>query len=413
MVDGNVAPYGAMVLTVALVAIVGVLLVRWFRARPRVRSALADVQFHASASLRLPGAGQTALVLDGRCHQGRGRSRWSSTACLELRPGHLFRGRPLGPRGASRCLSNSRGASRRARTQRAVRAFGTASAPELEISAVDGRRLPSFGGIVVSFRVALDGPDAATSARSPRDLDAIFQQTATPIFLVDDASGRVVDLNPAAEQTYAWPREELIERSFDLISAPEGRQEGEPSWVSASAEGDGMRHAVHRRRDGSRLLVREDSAAVAGTSGSCRLVLVDNVDASVRAQHLLSGELALTQSILSGRDFESWLDSLVYWLLDGQPGEARIAGLWVGAEDAVFAQRGVSRGAADAFGAMTLEALGEGLSERDVRRMPLEGGPLTYWSLLIRDGKGAPVGVVSGLPRGRSPSDATIGRLQL
>ena len=418
MVDGNVAPYGAMVLTVALVAIVGVLLVRWFRARPRVRSALADVQFHASALAALAeGSGQTVLVLDSAgAIKGVVGADGARELGLELRPGHLLlEAAPEDLAEPLRCLFELARRSPGERvTQRAVRAFGTASAPELEISAVDGRRLPSFGGIVVSFRVALDGPDAATSARSPRGLDAIFQQTATPIFLVDDASGSVVDLNPAAEQTYAWPREELIERSFDLISAPEGRQEGEPSWVSASAEGDGMRHAVHRRRDGSRLLVREDSAAVAGTSGSCRLVLVDNVDASVRSQHLLSGELALTQSILSGRDFESWLDSLVYWLLDGQAGEARIAGLWVGAEDAVFAQRGVSRGAADAFGAMTLEALGEGLSERDVRRTPLEGGPLTYWSLLIRDGKGAPVGVVSaGLPRGRSPSEATIGRLRL
>ena len=230
MVDGNVAPYGAMVLTVALVAIVGVLLVRWFRARPRVRSALADVQFHASALAALAeGAGQTVLVLDSAgAIKGVVGADGARQLGLELRPGHLLlEAAPEDLAEPLRCLFELARRSPGERvTQRAVRAFGTASAPELEISAVDGRRLPSFGGIVVSFRVALDGPDAATSARSPRGLDAIFQQTATPIFLVDDASGRVVDLNPAAEQTYAWPREELIERSFDLISAPEGRQEG-------------------------------------------------------------------------------------------------------------------------------------------------------------------------------------------
>ncbi|MCH2098150.1 MAG: PAS domain-containing protein, partial [Pseudomonadales bacterium] len=304
MVEGSIESLGLtywmMGLTMAAVAVfagAGVHLLHWYGARRSARSAQAEAEVHATVLAALAeDARQTVLVLD---QAGAIQAVFGADGALALDPGlelepgrFLLEAVPEALQEPLRCLFELARRSPGERvTQRMPRNRDSTSGSDLEVSASDRRHEPSFRGIVVVLGAAADDRQTPSPDSSPSSLDAVFRQAAMPIFLLEGPTGMIVDLNSAAEEIYGWPRGELLQRSFELISAAERREEGEPLWAGSAAGTDGIEHAIHRRRDGRRLLVRVGSAVVAGEDGPRKLVLVDNVDASVRAHHLMAGEL--------------------------------------------------------------------------------------------------------------------------
>ena len=141
----------------------------------------------------------------------------------------------------------------------------------------------------------------------PALLDEVSDHVRDIVLLIDPETGRILEANPAAEQTYGYTRAELLERTiFDLRVGP------------AASTQDQMKHAdragilfegVHRRRDGSEFPVEVSSRGE--TLGERRVLLSVIRDITERKRLDVEREalLATTQQALESREEFLWIAS--------------------------------------------------------------------------------------------------------
>ncbi len=124
----------------------------------------------------------------------------------------------------------------------------------------------------------------AEPARKPDDLDpdALFRHHPHPMWVVDVANLRLIDVNLAALERYRLERPAFLARTL-----PEMWLAGAPRLTAATADPHVLAGAVsgpalHRRGDGSVLAVRVEARALAG-SGTQRLLVTATPDPSALA----------------------------------------------------------------------------------------------------------------------------------
>jgi len=124
------------------------------------------------------------------------------------------------------------------------------------------------GGAVV---LALSLPHSSLRRRllrSERDHAAVahFSERllalARDVFLLEDASGRIVDANAAAVATYGYSRKELLQLNLIDLRAPETRVAHQQDWQAAASPDGAQFETVHVRKDGSTFPVEVSSQAI-------------------------------------------------------------------------------------------------------------------------------------------------------
>jgi len=124
------------------------------------------------------------------------------------------------------------------------------------------------GGAVV---LALSLPHSSLRRRllrSERDHAAVahFSERllalARDVFLLEDASGRIVDANAAAVATYGYSRKELLQLNIIDLRAPETRVALQQDWQAAASPDGAQFETVYVRKDGSTFPVEVSSQAI-------------------------------------------------------------------------------------------------------------------------------------------------------
>jgi PAS domain S-box-containing protein len=80
--------------------------------------------------------------------------------------------------------------------------------------------------------------------------------TRTPLAFVEfDLDRRIVEWNAGAERTFLWPRDQVINKSFDIIVPPDARRHVSNIW-SDLLKGDDASHSINEnlRKDGTTIL---------------------------------------------------------------------------------------------------------------------------------------------------------------
>ena len=104
--------------------------------------------------------------------------------------------------------------------------------------------------------------------RSERDHSSVAHRyervlaLARDPFLLEDASGQIVDANDAAVATYGYSREDLLRLHVFDLRAPETRAVLQQDWEAAASPDGAQFETVHVRKDGSTFPVEVSSRAI-------------------------------------------------------------------------------------------------------------------------------------------------------
>ena len=94
---------------------------------------------------------------------------------------------------------------------------------------------------------------------SERKYRALFELNADAAYVIDRATGRILDANPAAWRMYGYNREEFLSLSVQDISAEPAASS---AWIAALNSPASVRSRLHRRKDGTVFPVEISANAV-------------------------------------------------------------------------------------------------------------------------------------------------------
>lgn len=115
---------------------------------------------------------------------------------------------------------------------------------------------------------------------------SLFANSHAVMLLIEPATGRILDANPAAVRYYGHSREELLQRTvLDLNALPE--PEVREALEDAAAKRRGYFRFPHRRADGSVRMVEVYSGPVEVPEGSRILSIVHDVTEQMQAEEAL------------------------------------------------------------------------------------------------------------------------------
>ncbi|HYS52596.1 MAG TPA: EAL domain-containing protein [Thermoanaerobaculia bacterium] len=141
----------------------------------------------------------------------------------------------------------------------------------------------------------------------------LFESSALPMWIHDPATGRFLAVNDAAITSYQWSRDELLDRTIDLLT-PSSTDRQALDRVTPSSLVDG---GEHRRKDGSALHVEVNVQETDYGGRPARLVVaIDVTDRKLAEELLLKSErqLADAQEIAHVGSFEWEIESdVVRW----------------------------------------------------------------------------------------------------
>jgi two-component system, cell cycle sensor histidine kinase and response regulator CckA len=144
----------------------------------------------------------------------------------------------------------------------------------------------------------------------PRDVDAfeaLFRLAPQPMWVVDAATLRFLEVNDAMVARYGWTRDELLAMNLrdirppDLVAELEGVLAGERSGPARHA------HSLHRRKDGTTLHVQIDVQPIAWRGRPARLVLATEVSETVRTPEALGESEARYRLLFDANLLPMWV----------------------------------------------------------------------------------------------------------
>ncbi|HEX9204907.1 MAG TPA: PAS domain S-box protein [Candidatus Deferrimicrobiaceae bacterium] len=138
----------------------------------------------------------------------------------------------------------------------------------------------------------------------------LFEQNEEPLFLFRSGSSGIVDVNPAAERLYGFPREELLRKGVSLF-VPKEEVQGFAEAVASIRPGSGLSlpRLDHFRRDGDRVIVSIRGKSVQLASGHVAYCSIRDITARVQmeeeakhqqAQLIQANRMASLGTIVSG-----------------------------------------------------------------------------------------------------------------
>jgi two-component system, cell cycle sensor histidine kinase and response regulator CckA len=114
-----------------------------------------------------------------------------------------------------------------------------------------------------------------------------LNRLANDIFLLMDASGRIVEANDRAASSYGYDRNELLELNIRDLRTPETLPALDGQW-EAVARGSGLVfETVHRRKDGSAFPVEESSRRIEVEGAGFHQSIIRDITERKRAEEAL------------------------------------------------------------------------------------------------------------------------------
>jgi PAS domain S-box-containing protein len=174
--------------------------------------------------------------------------------------------------------------------------------PNLPDRWVQRQIVPLGDGVAISSR------DVSSRRREQEALEAsevrhrqLFESSGAIQLIVDDASGALIDVNPAAEMFYGWPRETMRGMLLTDLDAPT-RTADAPEYDTHATLASPDRRAVtrvHRVASGVRRDVEYASSPVVIDGRLARHLIIHDVSDRVRAEAQLRESEARFRSVIN------------------------------------------------------------------------------------------------------------------
>jgi PAS domain S-box-containing protein len=107
---------------------------------------------------------------------------------------------------------------------------------------------------------------------------------ANDMILLEDESGRIVEANERAEQSYGYPRGELLAMNIRDLNEPAAHIDLETRWKKAASPAGAVYEALHRRKDGSLFPVEVSARATEVDGQEFRQNIIRDITERKRAQ---------------------------------------------------------------------------------------------------------------------------------
>ncbi len=133
---------------------------------------------------------------------------------------------------------------------------------------------------------------------------ALFEGIPVPVYVVDPATGRMLDANPAVTHVYGWKRSEFLKLSRRDLETPP-RRPSPPDGTSAAPL------VYHRRRDGTVFPVDVTLSRVQLGGNTVTIEAVRDISARVELEQVLRLQRDLSLELSSVSDLPEALDRLL------------------------------------------------------------------------------------------------------
>ena len=128
----------------------------------------------------------------------------------------------------------------------------------------------AFGKIIGASKIARDITEKRKADLIAEQYRELSMRARDVILFIDQATGRIVEANRSAEETYEYSREELCTKTISELRAPETLAELGAQYSAADERGIQF-ETVHKRKDGTHFPVEVD--AMGSTVGGRRLIV--------------------------------------------------------------------------------------------------------------------------------------------
>lgn len=170
---------------------------------------------------------------------------------------------------------------------------------------IEGVRVEKNDG---SFQIRISISDISERKRTEQALKegeakyhALFEAIADTVFLIDQMTGNIMDVNPSASRVYGYDREEFIRmNAVDLSAEPEETNDS----VKNPVPNIPLRY--HHRKDGSVFPVELTSSPFELQGTQFIVATVRDITERIRMEEALKVSEARTQLALSGSETGMW-----------------------------------------------------------------------------------------------------------
>jgi PAS domain S-box-containing protein len=146
-----------------------------------------------------------------------------------------------------------------------------------------------------------------TSERRLRESEmnyrTLFDQAPFPLFVLDETTSKILDVNSGAQRQYGMTREEFLGRRFSELGAPD---EEDPAYREATRRlgdrFDAMRVFVHKRADGSTFMAHIETRPLSGPLRTAMIAAVWDVTKKLEQDMMLAhaGKMATLGEMATG-----------------------------------------------------------------------------------------------------------------
>ncbi|MBL0103019.1 MAG: PAS domain S-box protein [Bacteroidetes bacterium] len=113
----------------------------------------------------------------------------------------------------------------------------------------------------------------------------LFENNPIPMWVLDINTRLIIDVNEAAIQNYGYTREEFIGKSAFELRDENERHRFNKIMKPGDSENSSTGHWLHKRKDGSTIVVEIMAYTLFYDNRPCRLILANDVTEKIKAQH--------------------------------------------------------------------------------------------------------------------------------